>query len=229
MINKNYDMHKVSGGTEIAEVIRKYIIHKDLHPGDRLPTHAELCGILALGPRRLREGLSILEREGLLVTCGRGGTVVADPTLDCLEAPIARHLDHHGCSKEDLVVARARLESAIVVEACQRRTARDLLTLLDTIEQMEKLCDAQMGDEEVDERFHLAVLQASHNPALEILGQLISTQFTRKLQDELLGNLVRQQESLAEHRQLFGAIEQRDDVLAAKLMYDHIVVQTRKR
>jgi len=209
----------------VVPAIRKFIREKDLRPGDRLPTHAQLTQALGVGPRRLREGLSILEQQGLLVTRGRGGTVVADPPIAALNDPIQWHLQNLGCGREHLVEARAAMESEAAGQAATKRTARELLVLLDAIEQMEGLTRSGKSDEAVDERFHLAILQATHNPVMLIFGQLISAQFQRKPEDRLTSSLKRQKESIKEHQGIFDAIEKRDAGSAAKLMKEHILKQ----
>jgi len=215
----------VSSPRQVAQRVRLYIQEHALGPGDRMPTHERLSEDLGIGLRRLREGLSILEQQGLIETRGKGGTRVSEPRIERLADPIAWHLEFGGCSTRDLVAARARIESGIVAEACARHRSRDLLVLADAIEQMETLGDSGRSDEAADEQFHLAVVRAAHNPALLVFGRLISTQFQRKVSDRLISSLDRQRVSLAEHRRIVQAIASRDDQAAARLMYDHIMFQ----
>jgi len=205
--------------------IREYVQTHRLRPGDRLPTHAELVEELGVGPRRLREGLSVLEQQGFLVTRGRAGTLVSEPPLGALDDPIGWHLQHMGCSREDLVEARSAMESAAAAQAAKKRSARELLGMLDTIEQMEELAKGGESDEEVDERFHLTILQATHNPVMLMFGRLISAQFQRKTSDRLTSSMERQKESINEHRGIYAAIEKRDSDRASKLMAKHILGQ----
>ena len=208
-----------------ARIIQQFILKSGLKTGDRLPTHTELAGRLKIGSRRLREGLAVLERQGLLETRGRAGTLVVEPPLDALEDPIRWQLEKTGYTVENLVEARAAIESAVAAQAARNRTARDLLVLLDIIEQMENLARASQTDEEVDEKFHLALLDATHNPVMQIFGKLISAQFRRKVHDRLTSSLKRQKSSNEEHRKIFAGIENRDPETAANLMAQHILRQ----
>jgi DNA-binding FadR family transcriptional regulator len=222
MIIENSDIISL---TDPARVIQQFILETNLRPGDRLPTHTDLATKLKIGSRRLREGLAVLERQGLLETRGRAGTLVVEPPLNALDDPIRWHLEKTGYTVENLVEARAAIESTVTAQAATSRTARDLLVLLDTIEQMEALAQAGRTDEDVDEQFHLAILEATHNPVMLIFGKLISAQFRRKVQDRLTSSLPRQKTSNDEHRKIYAAIEKRDPETAAHLMSEHILKQ----
>ena len=122
------------GAAAVAQAVRGLIQKNNLEAGGRLPTHAELSRQLGIGARRLREGLSILDEQGLVVTRRKGGALVREPSPEVLDDSIGWQLDWRGCTFEDVVRARAAREGAIAAEAAQTRTARDLLVMLDAIE-----------------------------------------------------------------------------------------------
>ncbi len=222
MIKYNNDIISLD---DPVQIVQRFIHESRLRPGDRLPTHADLANKLKIGSRRLREALAVLERHGLLETRGRAGTLVAEPPLNALDDPIRWHLEKIGFSVENLVEARAALEAAVAAQAARKRTSRDLLVLLDIIEQMENLARAKQTDEETDEIFHLALLEAAHNPVMLVFGKLISAQFRRKVRDRLTSSLKRQKSSNEEHQNIVAAIEKHDPDTAARLMSDHILCQ----
>jgi DNA-binding FadR family transcriptional regulator len=222
MINNNND---IIYPEDPVQVLQRFILDSRLRPGDRLPTHADLTKKLKIGSRRLREGLAVLERQGLLETRGRAGTLVAEPPLNALDDPIRWQLEKIGYTVEHLVEARAAIESTSAAQAARKRTARDLLVFLDIIEQMESLARDGRTDEDADEKFHLAILEAGHNPVMLIFGKLISAQFGRKVRDRLTSSLKRQKASNEEHRNIVTAIEKRDPDAASRLMSDHILCQ----
>lgn len=207
---------------EVAHSIRQYIVHHGLEPGDLLPTQDELSEKLDVGIRRLREGLSILKHQGFIETRGKGGTFVRRPSVESLSKPITWHLDATGYRFEDLVLARACLESAVAAEAAERRTARDLLRILDALEQLEAR-PLTANDLAEDEAFHLAIMEATHNPVMVTFGQLVRIQFQGKdTQPDAPG--VRQAAN-REHRSVFEAIERQDRAAARDLMYSHVMGQ----
>ncbi len=64
----------------IADQVRLWIVNGIYQPGDRLPTREELCGQLSTTVPTVQKALSLLEREGFVVSRRRGGTrVVSHP------------------------------------------------------------------------------------------------------------------------------------------------------
>ncbi|MFZ2654422.1 MAG: FCD domain-containing protein [Victivallales bacterium] len=210
-----------------------YIKRIGLRSGDRLPTHDELCGKLGIGIRRLREGLSVLRQQGLVVTRRRGGTVLGSLSMEPFKDPIGRHLDEKGCSLENLIRARAVVESSSAAEAARFRKAKDMLAMLDCVERMEAAVPASSGKgvsdgqlhqaELADEQFHQAVLKGTNNPVLQIFGELIRDQFKHKLKEQK--SAMAAQKSLRQHKQIFKAIQDQDAELAQKTMWEHIIGQ----
>jgi GntR family transcriptional repressor for pyruvate dehydrogenase complex len=220
MKSAKHDINKPS--PSVAAQVREFIRRRKLIPGDRLPTHQELSAELGVGPRRLREGLSVLEHQGLLETRSKGGTVVRRPALEKLTEPIAWCLDAEAYDLADLVRARAHLESGAAAEAAQRRTARDLLAILDALEQLEARTAARADDRAQEEAFHLAILQATRNPVLATFGRLVRLQFQRLAAEPSPG---RRAKYTREHRQIYEAIERRDATAARELMFAHVMEQ----
>ena len=214
------------GPSEVAQTVRRYIADKGLSAGERLPTHEELSEMLDVGVRRLREGLSILRQEGRIETKRKGGTVVRSPSVKAFEEPIRWHLEDLGCEFPDLVRARAALESAAAGEAARARTARDLLALLDSIEQMEATQPPR--HEEMDEAFHLALLECTHNPALLVFGKLIAGQFQCKKTRVRLDLRSAWRRSNRQHRVIYEAIERGDCEAARQGMHEHVLEQLKE-
>jgi GntR family transcriptional regulator, transcriptional repressor for pyruvate dehydrogenase complex len=209
--------------SEAARRIRQYIVHHGLKAGDQLPTHDELSERLSVRPGRLREGLSILRHQGLIETRNKAGTIVRQSSYKALGEPISWHLDDTGYKFEDLVTARACLESSAAAEAAEKRSARDLLTILDALEQLEKVADATTDDVAEDEAFHLAIMRATHNPVIVTFGQLIRLQFQGKSIRSEPANKHRADNR--EHRSIYEAIERRDRTGVRDMMYAHVMGQ----
>jgi GntR family transcriptional repressor for pyruvate dehydrogenase complex len=122
---------------------------------------------------------------------------------------------------KDLVAARAWLESGAAAEAAQHRTARDLLQILDKLEQMESLIDAKRSDWPEDEAFHLAIMEAAHNSVLVTFGQLVRLNFQEKLAEEPPTASWRRAFN-KQHRAIYEAIERQEAEAARTLMYAHV-------
>jgi GntR family transcriptional repressor for pyruvate dehydrogenase complex len=207
-----------SVAAQVCDLIRQ----RKLAPGDRLPTHDELSVQLGVGLRRLREGLSVLEHQGVIETRNKGGTLVCRPDVEALTEPIGWFLDAEPYALEDLVRARAHLESGAAAEAAERRTARDLLEILDALEQLESRTSARQDDRDQEEAFHLAILRATHNAVLATFGQLVRLQIRRV---GALPSRERREAYTREHREIYQAIEQQDAAAARERMFAHIAGQ----
>ena len=118
-------------GDVLADQLRARIRSGELREGQSLPTERELVQQTGLSRMSVREGLRILEAEGLIETRpGRnGGSHVRRPAGQAL----ARHLDlfiwgRNACL-EDLHDVREALEALAAEGAARRRTASDLQEL----------------------------------------------------------------------------------------------------
>jgi GntR family transcriptional regulator, transcriptional repressor for pyruvate dehydrogenase complex len=195
-----------------------------MKPGDQLPTHEELSRRLNLGQRCLRESLSILRHQGIIETRNKGGTIVREPSLATLNEPIRWHLDATGYELEDLISARAWMESGAAAVAAKHRTARDLLKILDALEKLEAPTTLSTSDWQEDEAFHLAILKATHNSVIVTFGQLVTLNFHRQDTKKPVSRkrrIVYNQE----HRNIYDAIERKDVSAARDLMYAHVMGQ----
>jgi GntR family transcriptional regulator, transcriptional repressor for pyruvate dehydrogenase complex len=211
-----------SPASDAARRIRQYILHHGLRPGDQLPTHEELSKCLKVGRCRLREGLSILRHQGILETHNKGGTVVCQSSVKPLNEPISWHLDSTGYDLENVVAARAWLESGAAAEAARRRTARDLLKILDVLERLEALIEAERNDWPEDEAFHLAIMEATHNPVIVTFGQLVRLNFRSQDTQEPPSAMWRR-ECSRQHRVIYDAIERQEAEDARTLMFAHVM------
>lgn len=209
--------------------LKKFISDNGLKPGDRLPTHKELCEHLDIGDRSLREGLSILNQYGMVETKRRGGTCVTKPSVKALAEPIFWYIESKKYDFADMVRARAALESAIAAEAAKSRTARSLLEMMDAVEEMDGLEDPYGQSEYADQMYHKAILRAANNPAILFFGEILAGAFERKEQEPIICSSERLAETKLEHRAIYQSIEMQDPDAARKQMYEHIVRQLKER
>lgn len=199
-----------------------YIVKQGFEPGDKLPVRSELERKTGIGPRRLREALSVLEHQGVLETRNKGGTIVRRSPPEKLAEPVYWCLDAQGATDEDLLRSRACLEGSAAFEAARRKTARDLLHILDALEQLEVRQRQKQPDWEEERIFHLAILQATHNPVMLMFERIITLNMERN-RAAGLGEGEDMTESNRRHRAIFEAIQAGDSPRAMTLMYEHIV------
>ncbi|GGM77760.1 transcriptional regulator [Longimycelium tulufanense] len=128
--------------------------------GDRIPAEVELARQLGVSRAPVREALRALVHVGVLEARQGDGTYVrttADPM------PM---LDQMGrASARDAFEVQLAYDVQAARFAAERRTDQDLARLREMLQRRDEAVGAQEFADE-DARFHLGVVEASHNPLL---------------------------------------------------------------
>jgi GntR family transcriptional regulator, transcriptional repressor for pyruvate dehydrogenase complex len=202
----------------VSELIKK----SELKPGDRLPPERELSKQLGVSRPSLRAGLRALSSMGVLKSRQGAGTFVSDgpPTLD--SEPLRLLAALHGFSFEHMFETRSILEAGAAGLAAQNATSEQLATLADEIAEMY----ASLGDPQEylvhDIRFHRAVAEASNNPTLATLVEMVSAVMYERRR-ETIERAHDFSESLELHQQVYRAIRARQPEEARSAMREHII------
>jgi DNA-binding GntR family transcriptional regulator len=176
--------------------IRKQLIARVFEPGKRL-TEKEWAEKLGFNRFDIREALSRLLGEGLLVTGSKGGFFVRQFTPD---------------EMNEFNYIRIVLESAAAEEAIEKVTSKDIKELIKVVKLMEILATKNfgMGVFEADLDFHQTFIKSAHNKKLEEIYQYanlpLSTSFgfPKKLsKEELLS-------TASLHRSILDALVKKD-------------------
>ncbi len=208
-------------GKNTETIIREYLTVNNFKPGDRIPTQVELIKTLGLSSRALREGITILINQGVLVTKGKAGTFVTNPKELSVVEPIKWYFEANDVPEIDLITARATLESSIIREACRKRTTKDLLLLQQWIDaQSEKDISAER-EIECDKKFHLQLMSCAHNKVFEIVANVILLQFGVIYKRGLYPD--QDTIRIQDHQEILDAVFQRNEDLASELAQKHIL------
>jgi GntR family transcriptional regulator, transcriptional repressor for pyruvate dehydrogenase complex len=197
--------------SSIADRLRRQISAGQLKPGEQLPGHRDLAAMFSVSVGSVREAISMLVSEGLIMTRAGRGTFVAErneilPTM-WSGTPLDRH------KVEELIDARAVLEGAIAARAAVRASPDQIDQLRSIIERMQE----GHGDARVflqaDVDLHLLLAECARNRYLHgaITGIRAILRRDLELGAELtlrrLGDL---QLPVDEHRRLVEAVAARD-------------------
>jgi GntR family transcriptional regulator, transcriptional repressor for pyruvate dehydrogenase complex len=211
---------------EVIARIKKEIGAGRLAPGTRLPTEQELMAALGVSRTVVREAVSALRADGLIITRQGSGAYVA---ADVSRVPF--RIDPDGLSSIDDVLEVMELRLAIEVEAAaraaERVTPRRLTQIARVLRAIEAAIDKGEGAVNEDFAFHLAIAEASGNTRfaelLEFLGRHV---IPRQSVRVALSTPGEQRQYLAriqtEHRRIHDAIRNRDPVAARKAMREHL-------
>lgn len=193
--------------------------------GEQLPSERQLCAQFAVSRPVVREALSQLRSEGLiLVQQGRGAFVAEGNQRQSFRLHSVSLSEKHGLAHVlELLMA---VEVAATGLAAQRRTAEDLRKIRRGLVGMEyAIVNDQLGDKE-DFAFHQAIVGATHNPHFQELSEHLEHAvrgFIRQARSntaELSGDLVKAVQ--LEHRAIFDAIEKGDPQAAAEAAESHL-------
>ena len=189
---------------QVAERLREQIFNRELEPGSWIDEQ-KLAADYGISRTPLREALKVLAVEGLVTMKMRRGAYVTEMSAQDV-SQVYRLL--------------ALLESDAAAQVAETASDTDLAELRQLHEQLE----AQVGQRDdffrTNERFHMRLLALAHNRWRE---QIVND-LRKVMKLNRHHSLFRQgriEESLAEHRALLTALEQRAPEQAARLMRAH--------
>ncbi len=70
---------------QIAQFVRRRIADSDLLPGDKFPTTQDFGRKIGVGPHTIRQAMKYLEKEGLVKSTPRLGTIVCDKAFEIIK------------------------------------------------------------------------------------------------------------------------------------------------
>ena len=169
----------------LAAKLRRRIVDGDLDQGDRLMTEPELERTYGVSRPTIRQALSMLEREGLIVVRhgARGGAVVRRPSVEIAARYAGYVMQSRGVRLADVYASRMQFEPPVVRELAARHSREDVKVLRALIQ-----AEDEGGYDPIDapERFRRTLAELSPNAAnavfLAVLGEIAHQQgvLTRK-------------------------------------------------
>jgi len=207
--------------SQIVAQIRDALFAGELNPGDVLGSEAELSKRFGVSRMSVRDALRSLEAMGIVdIRMGaKGGATIAEGDGDRFADALAIQLKLIGVTREDVLQARAGIESMTIALAAMHATAEDLDVLRGLLDRAE----AALGDPErsaiLGEEFHMAIAKATRNEVL--VAQL------RAMREVLMPpakwpDHEQAQRMLDVHRELFRLVEAGDAAAARDAMVDHV-------
>lgn len=138
-------------------------------PGERLPGEQQLCAFFGVSRTTLREAIRSLAAQGFLeVRRGSGTFVLAQPGDVDLQG-----LERVHVRLRDLFEIRMMVEPVAARLACIRGSHQEIQEIIHWAKEEEKILRAGEDYSEAEEKFHLAVMAATHNPLMEQLVPII--------------------------------------------------------
>lgn len=189
---------------EVAELLRQRIFRRELEPGSWID-EVKIAQEYGISRTPLREALKVLAAEGLVTMKVRRGAYVTE------------------VSEQDLAEVYhllSLLESDAAAVAATRATDGELRELQALHKELEGAVKNRERFFAVNERFHMRLLEVAGNRWRNQMVADLRKVMKLNRHNSLLKS-GRIEESLAEHRSVMQALEQRDAAAARQRMQQH--------
>ncbi|WP_129138557.1 FadR/GntR family transcriptional regulator [Modicisalibacter coralii] len=217
---------------QVAETIKSWIVDRQLKPGDRLPSEAELIETLQVSKGTIRESTRILEAQGLVETRTGpgGGAFVREMSEAKAIALLSNYLFFRDISIGDIYQIRLALEPELAASLAGQVDAEDLARLRASLHSYAEPAgnDEEERQQHIDSlNFHLMLAElAGGNPLLcfiirfttQVLSDLT---IYRRLYEPATHDLG--QSGCRYHAAILDAIEAGDARRSREIMREHLL------
>jgi len=207
------------GAAAIAARLREAILGGAYARGQRLPAERHLAEHFGTSRSTVREALRQLEAMALVSRRIGSGTFV-----DGAGAAVQGHVAEN-TSPLELIEVRQAIEPQMARLAVLHATARDLETLAETLAALESCRHDRELFSSADERFHLALADATGNPLMAWLYRRINEVRGHDQWNEMKRKILTPENIdlyNGQHRELYGAIRRRDVDAAVRCIEAHL-------
>ena len=211
----------------IMEQITKMIENEELSPGERLPSERKIAAELSVSRVSVRQAISVLVDQGLLVVRQGGGTYVADHAK---KPDVVKEISMQLASKQinpaHIAEVRLILEPEIA-RHCALEADEATCQKLEYLLERKRLADERGASyDDMNNDFHMAIAEGTDNPVYAVVMREIM-----KLMKNNMWRFGKQRSNsrlevlnlhLDQHEALYAAISAHDGDLAYEIMQKHI-------
>jgi DNA-binding FadR family transcriptional regulator len=214
---------------QLVAELRELIARGTFAPGDKLPSENELIRRYAVSRTVVREAISGLRADGILVTRQGVGAFVTNQTGKRLEPFDPEDLE----AVLHMIEFRIAIETEAAAFAAERRTGDDLKELKERFAELSANSLDAKAFVLPDYNFHLAIARASHNPYFLQIEEHIGSQIIPHSKVHVLAQDIPEDLSFlrrvkVEHETIYQAIVDGDARAARTAMRTHLE-RSRKR
>jgi GntR family transcriptional repressor for pyruvate dehydrogenase complex len=225
-------MNRESLAQRVAEAVKAFIVARNLEPGSQLPSERQLSEAFDVSRNIVREGLSALVAEGIIVKRPGSGVFIREFDREALTVEGERVLEEQQARYDAVREARAAVEVGAIGLIVSRITAEELEQLDEISVALENKADRGEPFFRDDMRFHLTLLRAARNELLlqwsPMVEEVMRTWSYRA--DALDGMLetvpgsVEARRVAAEHRGILQAVRDKNPDEARTLLKQHLQI-----
>jgi GntR family transcriptional regulator, transcriptional repressor for pyruvate dehydrogenase complex len=207
---------------QAADTLRRFILSEGLRAGDALPSERELSEILSVSRNIVREALTVLVAEGLIIKKPGSGIFVTDFDPASVNSQVAVNIDYDASQRHALSEARAAVELG-AVELIVSRITEEQIDELERVnrELIQKLQHSRSSvPHDID--FHTILFRATQNQVLMDLIPLLVEYF--RLSVAQLPAIIRHNEARIsdEHTRIIESLRRRDVEATRQALLAHL-------
>lgn len=209
---------------QVVETIKRFIVQEDLASGAQLPSERELSEALTVSRNIVREALSALVAQGIVVKQAGRGNFVGEYDQKQLMTSLPLMLGERSQSLVTFQEARAALEVGAVGLIVERITPEEIVELQTLIELQEQHYRDGKSAIKEDIDFHLTLLKVTHNQVIQEMSPLVIEVFRRTLVEAPSSLRANPARIIREHHAIVDAIRKRDFEATRTAMVIHLRV-----
>jgi len=206
----------------VAEAIERRILSGTMRPGEPIGTEAELVKQFGVNRSTVREGIRLLEHDGLVRRDSSRRLSVGLPHYDRLATRSSRALILAEATFRELYEAAMALQMATIEAAAERATPAMISAMEKNISRTAGALDDTAAVAELDAEFHALIGEASGNRVLQLAREpsdLLVFPTTELVLRQVKEGPARLLEA---HRMMLAAIRKRDKEAARLWARRHI-------
>jgi len=200
----------------IFERIKNFIV-QNLRPGDKLPPEKEIAAQLGVSRPSVREVLKSLEILGIIEIKRGEGTFVRSFNFDSILNNISYSISFNKDDLADILEVRKALECSFIGKVIENISPDRIRHLKDLLKKMGQRVQQGENFAAEDSKFHQTIFEGLNN---RLLLELLDI-FWNLLKNSGALDEPQLTESLANHKKVLEAIEDKDVKGARKRLAEH--------
>jgi DNA-binding FadR family transcriptional regulator len=194
----------------VADAIERRILAGSIRPGEPIGTEAELVKQFGVNRSTVREGIRMLENDGLIRRQANRQLAVGLPHYERLATRTTRALVLHEATFRELYEASMALQLATMAAAVTRATEAQIAALEDNVARTARVLDDPAQVAKLDAEFHALIGKACANRVLQLAREPSDSLILPTTEMVLRKSRVGAGRLLEAHREMLAAIRGRD-------------------